>query len=86
MNNQNDQKEILEKLNNYSFVEGHSYLVRDEKTNAILNTNYDEYKNYIEMKKLKEKESKRIEYIEDSLDNLKNDLSEIKNLLKKILQ
>lgn len=73
-------------LNNFSFVEGHPNLVRDERTNAILNTNFDEYKNYIELKKIKESENRRIESIETNISNLKGDLDEIKSLLRDLLK
>lgn len=67
---------------NYYKVEGHSNLLRDVETNAILNTNMTEYNNYINLKKVKENENKRVENIENDLASLKDDLSEIKNLLR----
>ena len=36
---------------NYSKVEGHSNLLRDESTKAVINTNLSEYQNYINLKK-----------------------------------
>lgn len=66
----------------YYKVEGHSNLVRDANTNAILNTNISEYNNYINMKKLKENQNKRVEIIENDLAIVKDDLKEIKNLLR----
>lgn len=59
-------------------------LFRDAETNAIINTDMQAYKNYINSKKIKEDESKRIESIENDLSDVKNDLSEIKNLLRKL--
>jgi len=58
--------------------EGHKNLYRDEKTGAILNTDNIEYNNYIRMRdeKLKQK---------NEIDNLKKELSEIKTLLKELL-
>lgn len=84
----NDQlgEEIPPELSSFSFVEGHPNLVRDERTNAILNTNFDEYKNYIELKKIKESENRRIESIETNISNLKGDLDEIKSLLRNLLK
>ena len=40
---------------NYSKVDGHSNLIRDEETKAILNTNMNEYYSYLNQKNLKEK-------------------------------
>jgi flagellar biosynthesis component FlhA len=70
---------------NYSRVEGHEHLLRDLKTGAIVNTNLTEYENYINMKKLKESEVKKFNKIENEVMSLKNDLSEIKDLLRGLL-
>lgn len=59
-------------------------LFRDVSTNAIINTDMQAYNNYINSKKIKEQESKRIENIENELIDVKSDLSEIKNLLRKL--
>ena len=66
-------------------VEGHKNLVRDNETNAILNTNMSEYNNYINMKKMKENEQKKVETIENELFSVKNDLNEIKDLLRRFI-
>jgi hypothetical protein len=65
-------------------VEGHAHLVRDEKSNAILNTNMSEYDNYIRLKKIKEDNNKKVENLEIDMNNIKNDLEEIKNLLRNL--
>lgn len=70
----------------YCNVEGHPNLVRDERSNAILNTNLNEYENYKQLKSIKESEQNRIENIETDLNDLKSDISEIKNLLKNLLK
>lgn len=69
----------------YSKVEGHSNLVRDEKTNAILNTNMNDYNHYIRLKKIREDSNKKVENLENDLNNIKNDLQEIKSLLGNLL-
>lgn len=69
----------------YYKVEGHSNLIRDANTNAILNTNMSEYNNYINAKKIKETECKRVELIENDLAGVKEDLNEIKNLLRSFI-
>jgi cell division protein FtsB len=60
-------------------VEGHKGLYRDENTNAIVNCNDHQYQEYIKLKTESLSEKQEIE-------NLKNELSEIKNLLKKITE
>ena len=69
---------------NYIKVEGHSNLVRDEKTKAILNLNMNDYETYIRVRQVKENESKRVDTIESEMSNIKNDLEEIKNLLRSL--
>jgi hypothetical protein len=64
----------MEKLN----VEGHPNLYRDLKSGAIINENSIEYQNYMEMYRKKQRQSERI-------DNIESELSEIKQLLYKLL-
>ena len=66
-------------------VEGHSNLVRDEKTKAVLNTNMGDYDRYIKLKKIREDDNRKIEDLEDDISGIKNDLQEIKNLLGNLL-
>lgn len=69
---------------NYSRVQGYEHLIRDESTKSIINTNVSDYENYLKMKHIKENEVKRIQDIEKDLNSLKDDISEIKNLLRKL--
>lgn len=68
----------------YSKVNGHSNLIRDEETKAIINTNMTDYNNYIMQKKIKERESQKIQIIEKEVANIKEDLNEIKHLLRRM--
>ena len=63
-------------------VEGHSNLFRDEETNAILNTNSSEYNNYLAIRARKKQGSDRIDNMENDLKSLKDDINEIKTLLR----
>ncbi len=69
---------------NKSKVEGYSNLIRDDETKAIINTSMTDYNNYIMQKKLKEKEAQKINSIEKEVSNIKDDLNEIKNLLRRL--
>ena len=69
----------------YLKVEGHSNLVRDNRTKAILNLDMDEYNNYQRLKKIKEKEINRVKQLESDVSEMKNDLDEIKNLLRSLV-
>lgn len=60
-------------------VEGHPNLYRDSETNAIINCDKNEYASYVNMVNSKEKEKIEIQQI-------KNEMSEIKTLLYKLLE
>lgn len=60
-------------------VEGHKGLFRDESSNAIVNCNDYEYEQYLKLKEAKLNEKNEIE-------QLKNDISEIKTALNFIIQ
>ena len=66
-------------------VKGHSNLFRDKSSNAILNTDMNAYQNYMESKRIKEEESKRVARIEDDLNSLKGDIDEIKTMLRSLV-
>jgi hypothetical protein len=58
-------------------VEGHSSLYRDISSGAVINSNRDEYEKYMKAK------SNREGMITE-INNLKHELDEIKQLLKKL--
>ena len=66
----------------HTHVEGHSNLVRENNSNAILNTNYSEYENYIQSRTKRKQGSDRIDTMENDLKSLKDDINEIKTLLR----
>ena len=68
----------------FSKVEGHTNLVRDQTTNAIINTDMKEYRNYKSIQQIKEDEKQKIESLENDISIMKDDLSEIKNLLRSL--
>jgi 2',3'-cyclic-nucleotide 2'-phosphodiesterase (5'-nucleotidase family) len=70
----------------YSKVEGHSHLLRDSKTNSIINTNAVEYQEYLNRRSIKTDENQKVQTIEEEVYNIKNDISEIKSLLKELLK
>ena len=63
-------------------VEGHNNLIRDENSNAILNTDSSEYNNYISLRAKRRQGSERIDNMENDLKSLKDDINEIKSLLR----
>ena len=62
----------------YLKVEGHSYLVRDTMSNEIINKNQTEFDQYKTLRKIKNDEK-------DRLDKLENDISEVKDLLRQLV-
>jgi hypothetical protein len=70
---------------NYLKVEGHGSLLRDPKTNSIVNSNVKEYNEYIARRKSKDEENQKIQSLEEDLSILKDDISEIKSLLREML-
>jgi polyhydroxyalkanoate synthesis regulator phasin len=69
----------------YLKVEGHSHLLRDKNTNSIINNNMSEYQQYLARKTTKNEENQKIQKLESEVGNMQNDLSEIKSLLKELL-
>ena len=63
-------------------VEGHSNLIRDEVSNAILNVNSSEYNQYLSQRAKRKQGSERIDNMENDLKSLKDDINEIKSLLR----
>ena len=66
-------------------VEGHSYLLRDTTTNAIVNTDKKGHEQYLALKRAKSKEIDKVKDLEDDIQDLKSDLSDIKSMLGQLL-
>jgi len=70
---------------NYLKVEGQNNLLRDPKTNSIINNNMSEYQNYIKRRESKSKENQKVQNLEEDVANIKDDLDEIKSLLRSLV-
>ena len=66
-------------------VEGHEHLVRDNNSGAIVNTNVTEYQIYMKRIKSREQHGDQIRTAVKDINSLKNELREIKGLLKEII-
>ena len=66
----------------YLKVEGHGELYRDSTTNSIVNRNTSDYNRYMSQKKTKNEEAEKVDTMEQDLAYLKNEINEIKSLLK----
>ena len=67
-------------------VEGHSSLVRDIRSNAIVNTNKSEYHIYMNRIKSREQQGDQIRNTIKEINILKQELFEIKELLKEVIK
>ena len=69
----------------YLKVEGHGELYRDSTTNSIVNRNTTDYNRYMLQKKTKNEEVEKVDIMEQDLTHLKNEINEIKSLLKELV-
>ena len=67
---------------NHTNIQGHSDLVRDNSTGAILSNNSSQYNNYLKRRAQRQQGEDRIDTMENDLKSLKDDINEIKTLLK----
>ena len=66
-------------------VEGHTHLVREVTSSAIVNTNKNEFEVYMRRVKGREQHGDQIRSAVKDINNLKTELREIKGLLKEII-
>ena len=66
-------------------VEGNNDLVRDPRTDQIINTNTSAYEQYISQRKKRKLEKEKSLSVEEDLASLKNEMNEIKSLLKELV-
>ena len=72
-------------MTEYHGVEGHSNLLRDPDTDSIVNIDSIGYEKYIARREAKNKKNQKVQNIETEVANMKEDINEIKNLLKELL-
>ena len=60
-------------------------LYRDEESGAIINCSDSEYNNYLDLKNKRITEIQDLESQKKDIDNLKNEINEVKDLLKQVL-
>jgi wobble nucleotide-excising tRNase len=72
-------------MNQFLKVEGHASLVRDIATGAILNNNRTEYEEYLDRKRKAEAREAEISQHTEDINNIKNELSDIKKLLLQLV-
>ena len=65
-------------------VQGHSHLVRDLKSQAIINTDSDAYARYMARKVKQTKKDDEMRSVVREVNSLKTEMREIKDLLREI--
>ena len=65
-------------------VKGHSHLVRDLKSQAIINTDSDAYARYMARKAKQQKKDDEVRKVIREVNELKGEIREIKDMLKGI--
>ncbi len=66
-------------------VHGYESLVRDTRSNGIVNTNTTEYQIYMSRVRAREKQGDEIRNAVKEINNLKAELREIKDLIKGVV-
>jgi hypothetical protein len=69
----------------YLKVKGHDGLVRDPSSGAIINTSRSEYEQYMENLRIAEEREKEISQHTVEINNIKNELQDIKTLLLQLV-
>ncbi len=72
-------------MSDYLKVENENSLVREIDSNAIINTNKSDYEKFLNLSRKKYQEKKEYEDLKSDVKSLKDDMSEIKSLLKSIV-
>ena len=70
----------------YIKVEGHTSLVRDIKTNAIINNNKSDFQLYLKRHKERNEQGDKLRNVCKEINSLKTEFREIKKLLTKVLE
>ena len=68
-------------MNSHVKVQGHSNLVRDSRTGAILNTNKSEIQNARNQSRIQRERQDHIRSLTEDVKGLKDDMRQIKELL-----
>ena len=68
----------------FAKVKGHSHLVRDLKSQAIINTDSDAYARYMARKVKQQKKDDEVRKVIREVNELKGEIREIKDMLKGI--
>ena len=69
----------------YKKVKDNEHLVKNTKSNFIINTNKSEYDEYITRRNLKKNEKNKVENLERDISTLRNEITEIRDMLRSLV-
>tara|TARA_S200000501_G_scaffold169021_1_gene159198 strand:- start:163 stop:387 length:225 start_codon:yes stop_codon:yes gene_type:complete len=69
----------------YIKVKDNDHLIRNTKSNCIVNTNKSEYEEYLTRRKLKQNEKNKVDNLERDLSTLRDEITEIKDMLRSLV-
>ena len=69
----------------YIKVKDNNHLLRNTESNFIVNTNKSEYEKYLKLREQKQNEVSKVENIERDISTLRNEITEIKDMLRSIV-
>lgn len=67
-------------------VVDHANLRRDRNSNAIIDVDETAFGRYLAQKQARQQQDSRITHLEDSINKVESDISDIKNLLTRLLE
>ena len=66
-------------------VKNNEHLVKNTKSNFIINTNKSEYDEYMARRKLKKNEKNKVDNLERDISTLRDEITEIKDMLRSLV-
>ena len=66
-------------------VKNNEHLVKNTKSNFIINTNKAEYEEYLTRRKLKQNEKNKVDNLERDISTLRDEITEIKDMLRSLV-
>jgi len=66
-------------------IKNNEHLVKNTKSNFIINTNKAEHEEYLTRRKLKQNEKNKVDNLERDISTLRNEITEIKDMLRSLV-
>ena len=66
-------------------VKNNEHLVKNTKSNFIINTNKAEHEEYLTRRKLKQNEKNKVDNLERDISTLRDEITEIKDMLRSLV-